>query len=327
MIDSRRAYTYFKNNFVMKPSSQNWYAFDCPYCDGGKHKKNAAVKFSWRIVKCWSCEYSETITTFIMDMEGMTYKQLLDYAKEIEPSNISLDMLDDISIPIRKTEIQYPVGFKSILEGEGVLGKRARKYLQDVRKLDLKQLDRDGVGYCTAKADKDEENFFGYIIFPFKSKGILEYYIGRDFVGKMRYKNPPKELVGVGKNEILYNEDALMLRKSVFVLEGLIDAMTLGNNSVATLGWSLSPTQKSKLMQSAAEEISFVPDVGYYVKAVKTALPFMKYKKIKVLPIYELADFGKDVNDIGKDKVMSLYENTDYLTFSKAIKILNDSAE
>ena len=61
--------------------------------------------------------------------------------------------------------------------------------------------------------------------------------------------------------------------------------------------------------------------VSFYHKAVKLATYFLDHKKIKVLDLSVL-ESGKDVNALGKNKAMRLYENTDYLTMSEALKIL-----
>ena len=111
-------------------------------------------------------------------------------------------------------DVEMPKGYTPILEGEGILGKRARSYLTE-RGFDLTVLDRAGIGYCNEHGLVDKENdidedFFGYIIVPFKRNGLLVYYIGRDYIGNfLRYKNPAVEKFNVGKGDLLFNEDAL----------------------------------------------------------------------------------------------------------------------
>lgn len=308
----------------MKQSSQGFYAFDCPFCDMGKHKMNCAVKFEWKLVKCWSCGYHERIETFVMDVEGVNSAEAWRLIDNQKASRVSLDIAKDIQVLRKVVDVSLPDGFTSILEGDTILAKRARKYLEQDRHLDLEQLDRLGVGYCPTHAKDEEADYFGYIIIPFKFRGVLQYYLGRDYIGNfLRYKNPPKALFGVGKADLLFNEDALELRKVVFITEGCFDALTLGKNGVATMGWSLSEQQKGKLLKSNCKTLVFVPDVGYYAEAVKTAVPFIGHKQVKVLPMDTLAEYGKDVNEVGWERVLELNEKTKPMTFADAVDAVN----
>lgn len=324
-VNINKAYTYFQNRYVMRKSSQDFYAFDCPFCDIGRNKMNCAVKFDWKIVKCWSCGYKERIETFIMDVEGVTSNEAWRIVEAEKVSPINLLNVEHIANTKKQLQpMAMPYGYTSIMEGDTVIGKRARAYLEG-RGLDLQVLDRLGVGYGQHKPTKEgEANYFGYIIIPFKFRGVLQYYLGRNFLSDvMRYKNPDKEVFNVGKADLLFNEDALELRSVVFITEGCFDALTLGSSGVATMGWSLSETQKGKLLRSNCKMLVFVPDVGYYPQAIKTSMSFVGHKKVKVLPMDTLAEYGKDVNSIGWEKVIDLYKETPVLTFAAAVEAVN----
>ena len=67
-------------------------------------------------------------------------------------------------------------------EGDVILGQRARTYLTS-RGFDVEELDMLGFGYCDEKGPDFANDYFGYIIIPFKRRGSLFCFIGRDFIG------------------------------------------------------------------------------------------------------------------------------------------------
>jgi hypothetical protein len=214
------------------------------------------------------------------------------------------------------------------LEGDTILGERARKYLSG-RGFDLDYLDAAGFGYCREKDKNKDDNYYGYIIIPFKRKGILRYFIGRDYIGNyLRYKNPPQERYGIGKSELVFNEDALELRSTNFIAEGWADAMTMGRGGISTQGWSMSKEQKFACHSSSAERFVFLPDIGFYKQAVKLAREFMDKREVYVVDFaaagYTIESKKKDVNDIGRAKVVELIKKTPPLTEKLAMKILTD---
>ena len=98
-----------------------------------------------------------------------------------------------------------------------------------------------------------------------------------------RYKNPPTDTFGIGKGDLIFNEDAINTQKRCMVVEGWADALTLEDEGISTQGWSLSSTQKAKMLRGACETYVFVPDKGFYLEAVKTALDFIEEKKVYVV--------------------------------------------
>lgn len=333
MIESpEQVYTYLKNNFKIKKATNGWWSLNCPFCDDGKDNMKLAVHLDFQYVKCWVCDYRNRFLDFVMDMEACSYFEAKQKVRSCEVSAVSFDKIKDAASSVREVSgLTLPTGYNSILDGDGSLGDRARTYLKK-RGFSLKELDRMGVGYCNEINDNEDESYFGYIIIPFKTDGRLVYYIGRDYIGNfLRYKNPSKEVVGVGKGDMFFNEDALNIYGRVFMLEGWSDAMTMGRDAVSTQGWSLSKRQKFKILYSPTEELVLVPDAGedgagvsFYKKAVKAAIGFMDYKKVKVLDLNGLDDEKKDANALGKEAVMSVLTSTDFLDFGKAIKILQE---
>lgn len=325
MIDPQKAYTYFARNFAMRKTSQNWYAFENPFDLDANGKKKMAVHFGREWVKCWRTEWSGSIVDFVMEYENVRYMTAKDLINGMQSANIDLNFIAEIDKGRKEiSNVKMPKGYTPILYGEGALGKRARKYLTS-RGFDLELMDDMGIGYCNEVDEEDEDmNYFGYIIIPFKRKGKLEYYIGRDFIGNyLRYKNPKKSDIGTGKGEIIFNEDCLQYYKRNFVLEGWTDAVTIGKQAVATLGWNISAIQRGRLINSECDELVFIPDKGKYRDGVKQAMVYIDHKPVvKVVNLENLNVGGDDANSIGRKAVMEEYRNTTQLTKQLGMKIL-----
>lgn len=333
-IDPRKAFNYFSSNYQLRQSTNGWYLFNCPFCEG---QFTRGVQFSYGLTKCFKCSFRGSIIDYVAEIEDKTYNEARELLWMIEPARIVLDSLADElnnEPKLKNVKITLPDGFKSILDGTDAMAIRARRYLTK-RGFDLEELDHDGFGYCTKSHEEFTKNFLGYIIIPFKRQGKLVYYIGRSFVGhdEMRYKNPPTDYVGIGKSDVIFNESALHLYKTVFISEGWSDAKTMGKNGTATLGWNMSNTQKGFYINSSVKRLVFLPDAGietgtgltFYQKATQVATEFMDLgKEVYVVNpnVPELAILGKDANEIGRDAMMKQYKATPRLTWETAMKIL-----
>lgn len=331
MINVQKAYTYMVNKYDIQVSSNGWYSFECPFHHtSGSTGSQMMVNFNHRRVKCWgaTCTFGEDfLDTFIAEVEDLkSPSETNNFLKSFDETKVTFQQ----STTKRKkfvagNDVILPKGFLSISETKKHLGKNAARYLTN-RGFDIDYLDYKGFGYCNQTGNNFEEDFYGYLIIPFQSsEREFNYYIGRNFIdkdSKFKYKNPSLKFANVGKSTLLYNAPALKTAKKLFVHEGWACAETVGKQAVATLGWKISPDQKAQILNSKADEIVIVPDVGFYEKAVAQALDFIDYKKVKVLNFDTLQEFGNDTNDVGKEKMLDLYEKTDYLDLPTIIDII-----
>ena len=139
----------------------------------------------------------------------------------------------------------------------------------------------------------------------------------------MRYKNPAKEKFGVGKGDVLFNEEALYMQDTIYLTEGWADAATMGKLGVSTQGLDLGIMQTSMIIQSPVKEVIIVTDAGQYRQGLKQAEKLYRHKICKVLDLKMLSEYGKDINEIGKDKVLSL--DAYQLTFNTLYKGLKNA--
>lgn len=332
MLNPYKLHTWFSNEFILQKTTQGWYAFACPMCNELINRKKMAVHYKYEIVKCWICGYKERAIDFIQEYAQCDYPTAKEKINNCVASSIDLEaiqVLENTSI----SDVNLPDGFQTILEGEGMMGRRARSYLEG-RGFDLEELDKKGIGYVNKQSMIPEEDYFGYLIIPFKTAGKLVYFIGRDFTENnfLRYKNPPKTKFGVGKGDLLFNEDALRLYDEVYISEGWADACEMGRTGLSTQGWSLSPKQRSKMLSSDTKRFVFIPDVGFdkavdgrsfYSKAVEAAIDFIDHKEeVHVLDLSVFGELGKDANEIGKKNILELRKKSQPLTLESAADIL-----
>jgi len=168
-----------------------------------------------------------------------------------------------------------------------------------------------GWGYGT----KDE--YFGYIIIPFYAVGKLIYYNARKYIGSgPKYSNPKIEDFGLGKSLIMYNMDALAMYDTVYLVEGAINAETIGDQGIATGGKKVSHYQLSMINKSDVDRVVILLDPDAIEDAVKVGLEMAYHKQIKLIVLPE----ETDVNDIGHDKTMGLVESADWLSYNKLLK-------
>jgi len=309
MIEKEKVYAYFDKYFgPCEPSTNGWYETECPVCG----KRKFAIHLDYLLGKCWKGCYPRTyLMDIIKDYHQINYFQAREL---IDSMNPGLIRIPQGGAKLVRVDVKLPVGYTPILSGKGIMAERARNYLSD-RGFDLNYMDMLGVGYCQEESDDPKENYFGYIIIPFKKKGQLAYFIGRDYIGNFaRYKNPSKELFGVGKSELFFNEEALYVHKEVHVTEGWADAATIGRAGISIQGSTPSAYQTTTMIKSPVNRLILAPDAGYYKNGLSMAKLLWPYKEVKVINMNYLIDYGKDINEVGLDRYKELVENTPLAT-------------
>lgn len=316
-MDAGKTYMALREPLRLARSTNGWWSGDCPFC--GKRGK-FAVNFGTRRTKCWSCPWFGSPMDVIMRMGGLSYTQARDIVASQNEAEI--DFTEVLRrAPSRNATVSMPPGYMPLLNSNpSRVGLNAIKLLES-RGLDVEHLHDEGFGYVDTRNKDRTQCWFGRIIIPIKREGLLRYYIGRDFVGQEpKYRNPRTEIVGIGRDQIIYNEDALDEYRTIYVLEGVFDAITVGDAAVATLGWAWSSYQFQRIVGSACEEVVIIADKGYYRTAVNLAFRLMDHKEVRVVNFDNAP--GKDPNEIGREATLELIANTPPLTYAAAIAAL-----
>jgi hypothetical protein len=274
-----------------------------------------------------------------MDETGEDYRTVKNMLFTYEESDVDLSSLSDVKVR-KQSQVTLPTGFHLLDDGDTVLGRRARAYLEK-RGFNISYLSSRGFGYVDkrppiAETEEDQEDdYFGYIIIPFVKDNLLYYFIARDYIDNfLRYKNPPYEKFGVGKSELLFNEDCLKFYDTIFVVEGWACAVTLGDNAVAILGSSFSTEQLTKLIASPCTTVVIVSDLGFYKHGLKMALELLDYKEeVYALDLaeidpdvydikYDPEKPPKDPNDFGRDPIIDLWSMSKPIGLEDLVRLM-----
>lgn len=304
-----KLYTYCKKKLGAENYRNGWLKATCPFC--GRELKFGINLNTYR-TNCFVCHYHSNPAQMVMDLEGLdTYPQLIQFLNNEDYSEYTFTP-ERVLLGERKV-FYLPEGFRLINQGSNQVAKSLRGYVKK-RGFSIELLSKSGVGYC------DTGTLFGYLIIPFYYNGTLRYYNARNVLGKgPRYNNPTKDVTGLGKEFIIYNYDALNLYDSCYICEGALNALTIGERAIATMGKSVSAYQVNQLIKSPVERFILLLDPDAKREAINLALKLAPYKKVKVVFLPD----GEDVNSIGKSRTLHHVYTTRYLEYSKLIEIKN----
>ena len=237
----------------------------------------------------------------------------LPEVEAVSISNNARPYIGSNSGSMLRKPLYLPEGFRILNLGQSQVAKSIRGYVKS-RGFVISELSKHGIGYATKGA------YFGYLIIPFYYRGQLRYYNARNVIGQgPRYNNPNKDITGVGKEFIIFNYDALEMYRSVYICEGALNALTIGDRGIATMGKAISGYQVNELLKSSCERFIILLDPDAKKYAINLALKLVAYKKVKVVFLPE----GKDVNDLGRKETLRLVYQTRYQSYQDLIQIRN----
>lgn len=291
---------YLKEHLGMYDYRRGWLKGDCPSCGDHKFGVNLGISRT----NCFKCGYHPSPINLIIETEGLTtfgeairfiqgFEGLEYYEEKVEPHQLRKDVL-------------LPEGYKNIRRGDNFMAIRARHYLKK-RGFDIEKLSRAGWGYC------DSGKYFGYIIMPFYMQGQLIYFNARRLMGDgPKFNNPPVEDFGLGKSMLIYNIDALAVYKTIYAVESVTNARTIGDNAIALGGKKISQWQKDTIIRSRCERVIIGLDDDGIDDAINLGLSLQQNKKIKIMQF----PYKQDINDLGRKKSLKISHTTRYLNYS-----------
>lgn len=307
--------SYFKQRLRIKPSTKGYWRCDCKLC-GGTY--SMGINLDNSKVLCFKCGERLSPVKLLMFLENFT---LINQAYKFLSIQQEYEYYESNSRLIRKYKaVKLPDGFRSLMDGNDLIGRAARHYMRK-RGFNIEELSLKGVGYCI------KGEYFGYIIFPFYIKGELVYFQGRIFMGDgPKMKNPPDEAFGIGKSQVIFNQDALYIYTRAFIVESITNALTLGDAGAAIQGKTISNNQMSSIIFSPCEKAVIILDPDAYKEAVEMAMGIVNYKKVKVVKLPDQMKIeGKmrdvDVNAIGKKKTLEFVKAHEYKRYMELFRL------
>ena len=163
------------------------------------------------------------------------------------------------------------------------------------------------IGFC------DSGLYEGRIIIPsYDDKGLLNYFVGRSFVGeKMKYKNPNVS------RDIVPFDWYVAWSKPIVLCEGVFDAMSIRSNAIPMLSKKPSKSLLRKIFEKNVKTIYIALDDDAKKDAYNMSEFFRDFGidcKVVKLPT------DKDPNDLGWKKITTLIHSTESASFSDSIQ-------
>ena len=142
-------------------------------------------------------------------------------------------------------DIKLPDEFKSLAEPHiSIIRDHAMLFLKK-KGITEEDIKRYNLGYCS------EGQYQNRIIIPsYDDKGILNYFVGRSFVGeKMKYKNPNVS------RDIIPFDWYIAWSKPIVLCEGVFDAMSIRSNAIPMLSKKPSKSLLRKIFEKKVKTI------------------------------------------------------------------------
>jgi len=303
-----KLYAYFTKRLGLRPYTRGWLKGDCPDCS---RIDKFGVNISMNRTNCFVCGYHPIPIDLVIELEGLEVRaEAMKFLKIYEGA----EYLEPVVKRIERVDLSFPEGFKNLRLGDSFLAKQARKYVEG-RGFDPIEKAYQGWGYGT-KGD-----YLGYIIIPFYMGGTLIYYNARKFMGTgPKYINPTIEEFGIGKSLLLYNIDALAIYSHIYMVEGVFNADTLGDNAIATGGKKISKYQISMMIKSKAIKYTLLLDPDAMEDSVKLAMSLSYHKKVRVVALPD----DNDVNDLGKKKTLKIVRKVGWMNYHELLKLKDE---
>jgi len=307
-ITKGKLYYYITKRLGMRDYTRGWIKGNCPSC--GRDDKYG-VNLGLNRTNCFRCGYNPSPIGLVMDKEGLeNFNEVKVFLKVYDGA----EYLEPIVERVEHIDVVLPEGYKNLRVGNSMLAKLARKYIEK-RKFNPEEKAFQGWGYGTTG------KYHGYIIIPFYIGGKLIYFNARKFIGNgPKYQNPSIDDFGIGKSLLIYNVDALAIYDQIYLMEGVFNAGTIGDNAIATGGKKISSYQISMFLKSQATEFILLLDPDAVEEAAKVGMKLINHKKVKLI----ILPGDKDVNDLGYAVTMTEVNKIDWMGYNQLLKIKND---
>lgn len=303
-------YTYFTSKLGLKRSTKGFYRGDCPLCGG---KFTFGANFDSGKGNCFKCdEGKDNLVNIIRVLENLeTYGAVLKLLDSQDDFAYTLQAFNKPKA-IERKEMGLPEEYKRIDMGDNIYGKAARHYLTHKRGFKLSKLINLSIGYC------DSGLWEGYIVIPYYVMGKLVYFTARRYMGSgPKFNNPKEEEYGIGKSQLIYNQDALFLYNHAYVLESATNAITLGLNTIALGGKVASSYQEWIILKSPIEKLSIILDRDAMTESYELALKLSNFKRVRVIIMPD----DRDVNQLGRASTLEIIKTTKFQDYKHFYKL------
>lgn len=305
----RKLFSYFIVRQGFHKYHKGWLRGDCPSC--GKHNK-FGIQLRGNRSNCFVCGHNEKPLNLVASYEGLqTFQEVQEFLAKYDGESFEKYEEEVLSVKTKTSKLELPESYTLLAFAEGEIGKMAKNYVRS-RGFKIMDLTYQGVGYCY------KGPLAGYLVFPFYRNSELIYYQCRRFWDfGPKFNNPEEEALGIGKTQIIYNHDALLVYKKIWLVESVINVLTIGENAIAGLGKSWSSYQIAEVKKSPCKYVVIALDPDAIKEAIKLAFALFDTKKIKLL----IFPPEQDVNSIGKKATKLMEKEAEYLSFGQLLSL------
>lgn len=295
-------------HFPIKKISQNGkhVLTRCVFC--GDSKKNSRkmrlnIEFESKnpkypgqtIYRCFNCDASGSFTKLYAFLNHISEEDAKSILYNYNPEDIRKRLSKDKSTSEKEEKKKYV--FDYVLKDCVSLSTKStsmviNSYIDILREFkESRYLPEDFRIFFATKGD-----FRGRIILPIFENGHVVYFQARslDPNAERKYINPVAE-----KESIILNMERFDSTKPIVVVEGIIDALSLGNNATTILGASLSDEFVEKIKDKGSEIIVVCDNDERGQKELRKILSHSKYShQLKYFIMPEKYKYLKDMNDL-----------------------------
>lgn len=269
----------FQDNHIDYTVNKGWVQITCPFCsDRGKHM---GYNIENKYFHCWRCGYHGFWSTI----------------KKLIPGRVFLSDYDGFERTVIQLEKERPRRVK--LPGSE---KPTKKHIDYLHTRGFNNIDYLIEKYKLRFTDHIDDDPFR-IIFPVLENERVLSYQGRDITGKskMKYKAAENEKSIRDLKDCLFNIDNCK-KDSVLVLEGVLDVLKFGDNSLGTFGTSVTRKQIEQLLRFDHIMILFDPEPEAQQKSKKLGCELAALGiDVEILELK-----NGDVGDMTKEEVVEL---------------------
>ena len=285
------------NSRSKKLTKQDEYMFFSPFVS--HYKPKLQINMSSQKWHCW-----------VSDQGGHSLYSL--FKKINADSRYFSELKDIVFIPTTKDEVEskvivsLPREYQPLWKSsKSLFYKHALNFLKKrgITKIDLQ---KHKLGFC------DDGIYGNRVIIPsYDENGILNYFVGRSFMGdKMKYKNPNVS------RDIVPFEWFIAWSYPIVLCEGVFDAISIRTNAIPMLSKKPSKSLLTKIFQEQVKTIYIALDNDAKKDAYNLSEFFKDFgidSKVVNLPKNE------DPNDLGFERMTNLIGDTISSSFSDMI--------
>jgi hypothetical protein len=283
----------------------------CPVC--GHRKQKLEINLESGAYHCWVCHFKglslfslfrklSMPESLVRELEAIVGKEPARKTSELD--NLFGDHTHETAVE----HVELPEGFKPLahIDRDSMTWRRIFAYAKS-RNFDWNHILRYNMGFV------ESGEYANRLIVPsYNGLGRLNFFSARSIYDNtfLKYLN-----ADVSKNIVGF-ELFLDYKQPINLVEGALDAITLGRNTTPLFGTSILSELKKNLIENQTPEVRVILDDDALSKAIVISEELTKYNiKVRLVKLN-----GKDPNKLGFDATIKLIDNTPIFSLTDLIK-------